>query len=66
MLWKCSHLGLVPQAIHPPPPQVLSILENIYKIYNLQVYSQACALVTTDFAGNPEFHANWKPQILPK
>jgi hypothetical protein len=52
--------------LHPFPPQVISILNKIHKIFYIQVFTRTCVLIETKFAGDHKFHANWKPQISVK
>jgi hypothetical protein len=58
--------ALLDEYLTSPPPQVVVSSDNIHKICDLQVSARTFAPITTKSIGNPKFHANWKPQILPK
>jgi hypothetical protein len=64
--WVRVPMPFLMSNLHPPPPQVISILEKIYKICYIQVFTRTCILIATKSAGDHKFRANWKPQIYIK
>jgi len=56
---------IYPKTLHPPSCQLIVVPNNIKKC-DLQVVAWTSASVETKSSRNPKFHANRKPQILPK